>query len=527
MTATTITADVYLRLSDFRADDADSFPARERKLRAKAAELGWTVARTVIENDLTEDGRRKPASAFKRRRITTPSGRVELRTVRPGWRQVLADLTSGAATAVLAEDLDRVARDPRDLEDLIDAIAGCGGHARSISGSLMLTDGGTSDQVTMARVMVAMGNKSSADTARRVAAGRERSALAGSFGGGRRPFGYRADPDAPKGRKTLIVVPEEAEVIRRTADAVLAEGDLGMSLRFMARELREGSVATVTGCAWASRTLKDIMIKPTLAGIAVNTRTGTETAGAWPAILQPDVWQAVVDKLSDPARRTNVRNGNAPVWMGSGIYRCGICDDGGSVQCHGGRDRASPAYTCTARAHLRRNAAQTDAYVGLWVVARLSRPDAADLLRPPDKPGADCAALRSEARRLESIGGKQSAMHALGHLSDADLKAGARARMGRLDQIAAQLSATTAPDPLAEFRDEPDAEAVWDALPLGRKRDVLARLAVVTLKKATRRGRGFDPDSVLVEPATFLQESVNASPLSTRKCECLGWYSRP
>ena len=62
----TATADLYLRLSDFRQDDEGSFPARQAKLEAKAAELGWDVHRVVIENDIRPDGSRKPASAWKR-----------------------------------------------------------------------------------------------------------------------------------------------------------------------------------------------------------------------------------------------------------------------------------------------------------------------------------------------------------------------------------------------------------------------------------------------------------------------------
>src|SRR6266446_6172571 len=150
-----ISTDIYLRLSDFRADDPATFTAREAKLRALAASLGWNVHRVIVENDIA-DGRPKPASAYKRRKITTPNGRTEWRVWRPAWREVIADLETRAATAVLAEDLDRVARDPRDIEDLIDAVALCGGHARSLSGSLTLTNGGSSDQQAMARVMVTM-----------------------------------------------------------------------------------------------------------------------------------------------------------------------------------------------------------------------------------------------------------------------------------------------------------------------------------------------------------------------------------
>ena len=93
-------------------------------------------------------------------------------------------------------------------------------------------------------------------------------------------------------------------------------------------------------------------------------------------------------------------------------------------------------------------------------------------------------------------------MHALGEITDAELRAGSRARKARLDKIGAALAATTAPDPLAEFRDQPDAGEVWARLPLPRKRAVARLLVTVTLLPATRRGPAFDPDSVRVEPVT-------------------------
>ena len=53
----------------------------------------------------------------------TPSGRTELRTVRPAFREVLDDITTGSVSGLIAEDLDRVVRDPSDLEDLLVACA--------------------------------------------------------------------------------------------------------------------------------------------------------------------------------------------------------------------------------------------------------------------------------------------------------------------------------------------------------------------------------------------------------------------
>jgi len=101
---------------------------------------------------------------------------------------MLDDLTEGTVTAILAEDLDRVLRQPRDGEDLLDAVEMTGATARSLSGSLTLTSGGTDTERMVARIMAATANKASADTARRVADARQRHA-GRSYGGGKRPFG--------------------------------------------------------------------------------------------------------------------------------------------------------------------------------------------------------------------------------------------------------------------------------------------------------------------------------------------------
>ena len=110
----------------------------------------------------------------------------------------------------------------------------------------------------MARVMVAMGNKSSRDNARRVPPSGPTWPRTGVYGGGLRPFGYRPDPDAPKYHKTLLVVPAEAAEIRAAAAAILA----GTSQKAIARDLRDRDVPTVTGCRWTAETLHDVIIKP-------------------------------------------------------------------------------------------------------------------------------------------------------------------------------------------------------------------------------------------------------------------------
>ena len=237
------TCDLYLRLSDSRTEEA--LDGREDRLRVEADRLGWIVARVVIENDAPrqEGGKMRPASAFKRRTVRNASGEIVkdpdtgkpvMRVIRPGWQSVIADLKTGRASAVLAEDLDRACRDPRDLEDLLDACAQTGASARSLTGSLKLTNGGEDAERFMARVMVAQAHKSSSDTSRRVRDAKERF-HGQSYQGGLRPYGYEHVAETVKYHRTLMIVPDEAAIIRAAADDIL---DRDISLAAIVRDLR-------------------------------------------------------------------------------------------------------------------------------------------------------------------------------------------------------------------------------------------------------------------------------------------------
>ena len=161
-------------------------------------------------------------------------------------------LADGRADGLIAYDLDRAVRDPRDLEDLIDVIEATGRiRVESVTGTLRLDSDG---DITMARVLLAVANKSSRDTARRVARARLRQATNGQFGGGKRPYGF--EPDG------VTVRESEAAEIRHAADAILA----GVSLRQVTASLRDREVPTVTGADWDTQTVRDILLRPRNAG---------------------------------------------------------------------------------------------------------------------------------------------------------------------------------------------------------------------------------------------------------------------
>lgn len=507
-TTLAVIADLYLRLSDFRRDDADSFPAREAALRRRAGELGWQVHDVVVENDVRDDGSRKPASAWKRVYTgrKTDNGRKIYRVERDGWRSLIRDLETGTANAVLAEDLDRTCRDMADLLDLLDAIGACHGNARSLSGSLTLTDGGTPDEHVLAQVMVSMAAKASADTSRRVAAGRERNAE-WSYGGGRRPFGFQPDPDSPKGHRRLLVVDAEADVIKLAARDIL---ERGISLKAVVAELRDRGVPTVTGAKWSAETLRDILLNDAVTGL-------TDPAGneVWPAILEPDVQDRIGDLLAADSREVTGKDGktyriarspeahsNAARWLLSGIATCGVCD--GPTKCTGASNRR--AYTCTEHGHVRRNAVACDELVAARVIDLLER-DAPGLLTPPPRPdpNGDAEKLRAEARKLRRKRDDLARLLTEEILTEAGVRTERKRIDARLDRIAAELATSDAIDPLPEFRAlDPDVTLleVWDSLGLPRQRAIVKLLFDVVILPAGRKGNRFDPDSVRITRKT-------------------------
>lgn len=173
---------------------------QEQDCRAFAERAGWTVVEVSTENE---------TSAFKKRTVDLPGGGRGKRVVRPEYRRLLEALEQRRFDAMVAYDLDPIARDPRDLEDLIDVTESVGCDVRSATGSVHLN---TDDGIALARMLVTMGNKASRDISRRVARRAKQRAELGEWHGGWAPFGYDLARDGE--RKSAA-----APILDRSADA--------------------------------------------------------------------------------------------------------------------------------------------------------------------------------------------------------------------------------------------------------------------------------------------------------------------
>jgi site-specific DNA recombinase len=309
---------LLVRVSDDKAGDAHGVGNQERQGRRYALQIGWEIGRVIVEND---------TSAFKRRRIPLPNGQHVLRTVRPGFRLILDLLASSTHDGLLAIDLDRAARDPRDLEDLIDVVEARTPRipVESVTGSLRLANDG---DVTMARVMVAIANKSSRDTARRLKSTQETMAEDGIPSGGRRPYGYQGPIKDARG-KTLNsqdvyvkIVDHEADVIKWMAARILDEND-PWSLSRIARDLTARQVPTASGLTtWSARSVSTILTGPRVVGLR-KYQGKIVGQGSWAAILERSEWEKVCAALS--SRSGGKRSNKLKRWL-TGVLICSLCD---------------------------------------------------------------------------------------------------------------------------------------------------------------------------------------------------------
>ncbi|MCQ4041979.1 recombinase family protein [Streptantibioticus rubrisoli] len=288
---------IYTRIS--RDDEGDGLGvARQREDCERLADLrGWRVAKIYEDNDV---------SAYKRN------------VRRPEFELMLSDLDAGLVDGVIAYDLDRLARQPRDLERLIDIY-----DQRSRLVFATVTNDvnlSTADGRTMARVMVAFANKSSHDTSRRIKRKHLELAQQGKPNGGPAPYGWQKDG------KT--VDPEAARHIREAQKQILAGVRIG-TIRTRWQEAGLGHPREGTK-RMAHHHLEHILTNPRLCGYRtyrgeiLHDDEGQPVIGEWETINTVEEWEAVCAAVAERKRKAPGQS-IARKYLLSGIARCGLC----------------------------------------------------------------------------------------------------------------------------------------------------------------------------------------------------------
>ncbi|MFI0576207.1 recombinase family protein [Streptomyces tendae] len=318
---------------------------------------------------------------------------------------------------------------------------------------------------------------------------------------GPRAFGYTADGSE--------VIDSEAAEVRKMYESITA----GATLSGIAADLNEREILNRNGRPWTHNAVRYLLQNERYAGL--REYNGATYTGKWPTIVSEDQWRQAVAILTDPSRVTSP--GPARKWLGSGIYLCGICDDGRTTVTSAQRAQSSvkgtpyePVRTYKCRGpvkHLQRTAEPIDQLIAgtepgkpLGLVPQLLvREDAGLLLLDDDRPDMDelnakASTLRARLRNMADAFADDDEADAL------EFRRAVRRVKERLAEVEQKMTSPARAAVLGDLVHSDDTVAAWTALPLARKRAVIDMLMTVTLLRG-RPGRApFDPESVRIVP---------------------------
>jgi DNA invertase Pin-like site-specific DNA recombinase len=474
---TTKRAAIYVRISQDRAGAGLGVERQEEDCRSLAARLGWEVVDVYPDND---------TSAY--------SGKP-----RKHYKRLLADIESGRVNAVLAWHTDRLHRNTRELLDYIEL-----SNARKIPTQTVTAgplDLSTANGRAAAITLGAWARAESEHKAERIARAHEQAAAQGRWRGGGRPFGYKSDG--------VTLEPSEARLARQAYKDVIA----GKSMGAIIRDWKAAGVKTTTGKDWSYATLRMFLARERNYGASVH-RGEVVGTGQWEPLVDEPTWRAVAAILSDPSRRTS--DSTQGRWLLPGVALCGICDDGTQVKTatarsgKPGQRRSWTIYRCRKQLHLGRKAEAVDEYVTHTVLARLSLPDARDLLLADDQPDAE--ELRIEAEGLRVRIDEAADLWRDGLMSTPKYRANVEALQADLAAVEEKMADGDKAAVLAPLLAADDVYKAWgpihiepgkphQGLSWGQRRAVVDLLYTVTILPVGKgNARKFHPESVVIEP---------------------------
>ncbi len=455
---------VYTRVSSDPNDRGRSVTEQEVDCRAVCERNGWEVVRVFSDND-------RSASRYATKE-------------RPEHRNLIRFIESGAADVLVTWEASRAQRDLAAYARLRDL---CERHDVLLSYSGRTFDMAESNDRFSTGLDALLAERESDETRKRVL----RAVRANADQGrphGRLLYGYRREYDAAT-RELIGQVPDPvtSEVVKEAARRVLA-GETPYSI---AQDFDRRGIPTPRGGSggWDLTQVKRLCINPGYAGKRVHQGKVIGDA-SWPAIISETDHLTLVAKLGDPRRRS--QRDSAIRHLLSGVAVCGVC--GGRIRVQ--KNRGFLAYLCVDGFHVSRRETDVDEFVTEVTLARLERPDLAEVFT--ETADAETADALSEAREKRArLEGFYDAA-AVGELTPQAL-ARIEARLLPEIEAADQRARAAVTSPLVAATAGIDARKHWAKLSLPQQREIISTLMRVRIMPTRRGSRTFDPESVGIE----------------------------
>lgn len=512
----------YLRISQDREFDGLAIDRQLEDCRELARREGWTL----IEPPYVDQS--KTATYANK--------------VRERYDDMVRDYLAGAFTALVIYDLDRFTRQPRELEDWIDAAKTRGLLLKSVSGDVDLTN---ENGLLIAGIKVQVARAEMMRKAARQSRAQKQRAQLGKAPKGMRPLGYRVNGD---------VVPDEADAVRAIY-AAFTRAEAPESLRSLARGL--SGTQEVPGITkrpkhtrlvsieredarraraakdnkpyefdpkrikpdgpWSPSTVLGILRNPRYAQMSTYTpkeyhadgnrrrtwraqivrdEAGEPVRGKWDAIVDDETWWRAQEILDDADRVTNTSGSTKRKHLGSGLYRCGeVVEVDGSV-CGKKVTGATRGYRCAG--HVMRTGSAIDAYVTDMVAARLGQPDALRRKQRvedgPETLGINAAISEQRAKIIRAQRDYDAE-----EIEARDLRRVRDAAEARIHELEAQRLLVGNLGALAPILNADDPPKAFRGGSLELRRQVIDLMATVTLYPQPKGRKGFNPASVDIE----------------------------
>jgi site-specific DNA recombinase len=418
-----------------------------------AAQRGWVVGDEYVDDDV---------SAYSGKR-------------RPEYARLLGDLRAASIDGVIVYHLDRLHRQPRELEEFFDVCKRAGvDHLATVTGRLDLAN---PDDRFQARILGAVATKASDDQSRRIVRKHEELALEGKpSGGGTRPFGYEDDK--------MTVRPVEAAVVQECAKRFLA----GEPLASIVNDLNERHLTTSTGGRWSPQTLRRILGSGRISG--QRERKGEIIGPAqWPALISPEDGAKIRAILANPERRTNKQ---ARRYLLHGLLVCSHC---GERLVARPRDDGSRRYACAkgagfsgcGRTYVK--AVDVEQFVAYAILRRLNSRELLKVMDDAQRSAPDAEQWWHEAEAAQTRLDELAAGHGNGEFSTREWYAARKPIEQRLTAARKQLAKVTRATVLDRYVGNADQlESDWDGLGLSQQHAIVAALVDHVVVGPGRRG---------------------------------------